>query len=415
MQASAGGGKLDRLQVAAKLGGEGSRLGLVGELLQPAEARVQHLGALRSFVPEDGDEPFDGVANARLVVVLEQLHVHVLIVGERVAGAKDGVGRLRDGDPPLGERELREQPLELALAVGQRLHGRHAPRAAGSDGRGDRRLHDRRPHAGRRTARRPSPADHVLIVPNLGRLVVRPPRSPSGHDDRLAGPPDNPLPSYESGARNLRPDPLRGYTITARKAAVQTGRREGPHGRTASTVLPLPERRATRSIARYPFLELREHDVLDPGATTTRIAVTVSLRDWVVVVARAASGELVLVEQYRHGVDRLTLEPAGGIIDPGEEPAKAALRELVEETGYGLEGAEPELLATVHPNPALSENTAFLFLVRGVQKLKEPEDHVDERTRVVLLDAATALCATRDGRISHALGVLAIVLASSRP
>jgi 8-oxo-dGTP pyrophosphatase MutT (NUDIX family) len=173
-------------------------------------------------------------------------------------------------------------------------------------------------------------------------------------------------------------------------------------------------RRATRSIARYPFLELCEHDVLDEGASETRVAVTVSLRDWAVVVAVSEAGELVLVEQYRHGVDAFTLEPAGGIIDHGEEPAQAALRELVEETGFGAEGAQPELLATVHPNPALSENRAFLFLVRGVRKVREPDDHLDERTRVVMLDAASALAATRDGRISHALGVLAIVLALSR-
>lgn len=173
-------------------------------------------------------------------------------------------------------------------------------------------------------------------------------------------------------------------------------------------------RRATRSIARYPFLELCEHDVLDAGATATRIAVTVSLRDWAVVVAFTEAGDLVLVEQYRHGVDDFTLEPAGGIIDHGEDPARAALRELVEETGYGREGAEPELLATVHPNPALSENRAYLYLVRDVQKLCEPEDHLDERTRVVLMDRESALLATRDGRISHALGVLAIVLAAGR-
>ena len=65
--------------------------------------------------------------------------------------------------------------------------------------------------------------------------------------------------------------------------------------------------------------------------------------EWVNVVPITTENELVLVRQYRHGSQEITLEIPGGIIDPGETPAQAAARELLEETGYRAEGVEASL------------------------------------------------------------------------
>jgi ADP-ribose pyrophosphatase YjhB (NUDIX family) len=165
-----------------------------------------------------------------------------------------------------------------------------------------------------------------------------------------------------------------------------------------------PVRLRTRTIARYPYLELREHDVSYPGGE--RVVVTVELCDWCVVAARDESGLWILVEQHRHGVNAVTLEPAGGIVDRGETPEQAALRELVEETGYVAHEAEP--LGWVHPNPALSANRAHLFLVRRARRVRAPEQSVDENTSVVLLTDSDLSAALESGRISHALGVVGL-------
>ena len=59
--------------------------------------------------------------------------------------------------------------------------------------------------------------------------------------------------------------------------------------------------------------------------------------DWVLILARTAEGKWVMTEQYRHGTGKIALEFPAGIIDKGETPEQAALRELQEECGYGIE------------------------------------------------------------------------------
>ena len=59
--------------------------------------------------------------------------------------------------------------------------------------------------------------------------------------------------------------------------------------------------------------------------------------DWVLILARTVEGKWVMTEQYRHGTGKIELEFPAGIIDKGETPEQAAVRELQEECGYGIE------------------------------------------------------------------------------
>ena len=56
--------------------------------------------------------------------------------------------------------------------------------------------------------------------------------------------------------------------------------------------------------------------------------------NWVNTFVITKEKKLILVEQRRAGTFEMTLESPGGVIDPGEDPKRAALRELEEETGY---------------------------------------------------------------------------------
>lgn len=127
--------------------------------------------------------------------------------------------------------------------------------------------------------------------------------------------------------------------------------------------------------------------------------------DWVNVVAVTDDERVLLIEQFRHGTEEITLEIPGGTVDPGEDPLTAGLRELREETGYG--GGASKMIGVVAPNPALLNNRCHTVLARDVEYQGAPQfDGLEEiRTRLVPLAEIPELI--RSGAITHALVVAA--------
>jgi len=169
----------------------------------------------------------------------------------------------------------------------------------------------------------------------------------------------------------------------------------------------IPRRVTSRELGDHGLLRVHGHD-LDTGLR----AITLDVPDWVLAVATNAAGQLVCVRQFRFGTESVTLEVAGGVLEPGENPAEAARRELYEETGH--EGGEAVPLGWVHPNPALQANRAHLFLFEGAKHVGPPQNHEGEETEVVLLSRDEAREATRDGRITHVACSLAVERALAR-
>lgn len=101
--------------------------------------------------------------------------------------------------------------------------------------------------------------------------------------------------------------------------------------------------------------------------------VAIDAPDWVVVVA-VHEGKFILVRQWRHGEDKVTLEFPGGVADPGEEAVRTALRELEEETGY--RAGKITCLGRVSSNPALFKNHFSVFLAEEL--VQTGEQHLDE-------------------------------------
>lgn len=175
-------------------------------------------------------------------------------------------------------------------------------------------------------------------------------------------------------------------------------------------ILP-PRRKKSEVVGDFGKIRVERHELEgEPDGALPWF--TLGLSDWVVVVAITGDGRFVLVRQHRQGVNDLTIETAGGILDPGEDPAGAALRELREETGWQAERAEP--LGWVHPNPALQGNRCHLFLARGATPVAGWSADESEITEPVVLTEDEVRRALATSGITHALAVVALERALAR-
>lgn len=129
--------------------------------------------------------------------------------------------------------------------------------------------------------------------------------------------------------------------------------------------------------------------------------------DWVNVVALTESQEIVLIRQYRHGADEITLEIPGGILDKGESAVDAARRELREETGY--EPAECIEIGRVRPNPAIMNNWAYTVLATGMPAPGQASFDEHEEIDVELWPVDRIDELLRSGAITHALVIDALM------
>jgi ADP-ribose pyrophosphatase len=102
------------------------------------------------------------------------------------------------------------------------------------------------------------------------------------------------------------------------------------------------------------------------------------LPDYAAIIAITNDRRVLAVRQYRPALERYALEFPSGIVDPGESPDAAALRELREETGY--EAAELEPLGPMTVDNGRMTNRIWHFVARGLHRAESwiPEEGIEQ-------------------------------------
>ncbi len=130
--------------------------------------------------------------------------------------------------------------------------------------------------------------------------------------------------------------------------------------------------------------------------------------DWVQIAPLVDSDNpadplVLIVNQFRFGSKRTSWEFSGGIVEKGESPVDAAVRELAEETGYTCRNAK--LLASYSPNPALHENSAHFVVAEGCEKTSETHWDANEEIETKLVRVSELYPMVKSGEIYHSIAI----------
>jgi ADP-ribose pyrophosphatase len=151
-----------------------------------------------------------------------------------------------------------------------------------------------------------------------------------------------------------------------------------------------------------------------PQTGAERTFTVLDTPDWINVIAITPDQQIVLLRQFRHGAGRVHVEIPGGMVDPGEDHEAAARRELLEETGYTA--PRWHHLGAVEPNPAIQGNRLHTWLAEDAVATTTPTPDEGEILAVFTAPVPEVAAMLRDGRIGHALVVVAFAhLALRRP
>src|SRR3990170_465784 len=160
---------------------------------------------------------------------------------------------------------------------------------------------------------------------------------------------------------------------------------------------------------RPPWLRVLADDVELPDGRRVDGYLHLETRDHVVVVPLTDEGQVVLLRSYKRGPDAIDLQPPAGMIEPGEDPAAAASRELLEETGHQASVLVPLGRSVLGGN--LGAGWANLFLAAGCRSVAVPDPGDLEAQEIVLLPLEEVRRRWRTGEFLQLGSVAALGLA----
>jgi len=173
----------------------------------------------------------------------------------------------------------------------------------------------------------------------------------------------------------------------------------------------------TEYLVDAPWLKVAKETCELPNGKVIDDFYTLWQPDWVLILARTAEGNWVMTEQYRHGTGKIALEFPAGIIDKGETPEQAALRELQEECGYkldertalkGLQAKDERALiylGSLPVNPDRHRGVFHVVFIDGVVKFGETHFDSTEDIESLELSDEDLQKKMADGTFNHPLQI----------
>ena len=144
-----------------------------------------------------------------------------------------------------------------------------------------------------------------------------------------------------------------------------------------------PWKTLTKRVVCHPnrFLTVEIHELELPDGRRIPDWPWLITPDYANVLACTAAGRFLCFRQFKYAVKGVSLAPIGGYLEPGEDPLRAAQRELLEETGYVA--TEWHALSRSVVDSNRGAGTAHFFLALNAEP--QGERHADDLEQQELL------------------------------
>ena len=168
-----------------------------------------------------------------------------------------------------------------------------------------------------------------------------------------------------------------------------------------------PRIRSRRTTAVSPWMSIIAREVEFARGETPEIYHAVEQADYISIVALTRGGKIPIVRQYRPALEAFSWELPAGLVDPGESPADACRRELLEETGLTARAIHP--LGENSPCTGRLDNRIHSFFVEAGEPFKgfKPEPGIT----VKLVSPADVVRLITGGGFASQLHLGALLLA----
>lgn len=147
----------------------------------------------------------------------------------------------------------------------------------------------------------------------------------------------------------------------------------------------------SKTSGNFRIFSVRESVCRSPDGALKTFSV-IDTRDWamVVPVIETKRGKaFVMVRQWRHGAQELSVEFPGGVLESDERNIEGAALELREETGFVADSVTK--LGEMNPNPAIMSNRIHFYLAENLTQTGTRELDEDEFVEVLTVPAVDVL------------------------
>ena len=154
------------------------------------------------------------------------------------------------------------------------------------------------------------------------------------------------------------------------------------------------------------LFSIRKDDMLNKRTEKPFEVTILESLDSVNVIAITKDEKIVFAKQYRFGIEATTLELPGGMLDEGEDPVEAGVRELEEETGYI--GQKVSYIGKTAAHPVFMNANIHHILVEGASRESETNFDDGEYIEVLLIDKKDLRAKMKAGEFNHPHTVAAL-------